>query len=135
MKHHPHSWISRPWLNLLGVAMLTAGCNSTGPEEQEILVVNETEGVVFFMAIDLETSHLVDPIPSFEYTPGEVPVLQPGASTKLQLDDIFGEFRVGEDLVLFIYRITDDLAELSTLLTLTAEELRSSNFRIEITES
>jgi hypothetical protein len=135
MEHRRHSWTGRPWLSLFVVAMLAAGCSSTGPEDQEILVVNETEGVIYFLAFELEASHLVDPIQSFEYIPGEIPVLQPGASMNLQLDDIGGDFRVGQDLRLFIYRITDDRAELSTLLTVPAEELRSSNFRIEISES
>ena len=135
MEHRRHSWIGRPWLSLFVVGLLTAGCTSTGPEDQEILVVNETGVVIHFLAYELEASHLVDPNPAFEFTPGEVPVLQPGASRNLQLDDIGGDFRVGQDLRLFIYQITDDWAELSTRLTVPAEELRSSNFRIEISES
>jgi len=135
MQHRRHSWIGRAWFSLIVVATASAGCSSMGLEDQEISVVNETEMVVYFLAYELQASHLVDPSPGFEYTPGEVPVLQPGASMKLELDDIGGDFTVGQDLRLFIYEIIDDWAEYSTLLTVSAEELRSSDFRIEISES
>jgi len=115
--------------------MALAGCSSTAPEDQVIRVFNETGSVIYFLAMEREFSYRVDPNPAFPYTPGDIPVLQPGASVKLQLEDISGEFSVGQDLVLFVYHVADGWAELATILPVSAEELSAHNYRIEISES
>ncbi len=85
------------------------------PLGNEIVLVNQTGETIYYLALDEETAHLVDPIPCFEPSGAPLPALADGATAALT--DIEG-YEPGEDLRLFIYAVRDQECQISSAATL-----------------
>ena len=102
-----------------------------------ITLVNQTGEVVYYTAMELETSHRVDPIPTFSPTDSPFPKLAPGAS--VAVDEVTA-YEPGDDVRFFLYAArevecegaTETAATLVHLLTMTAEELSRHNGRVVV---
>ena len=113
--------------------LLSAGaCSILGPNEVEIKVLNQSEGPIFLLAWELQSSHLVDPQPAIQLASDDSRVLSPGASRILRPSDVSGEFEFGDDLRLFLYEVLGETAEFRSTLTLTAGDLREVDNRVTI---
>ena len=123
------------WTCLLFLSLLTASCSSTGPDREEIRVLNGSEEVLFFLAMELEASYRIDPSPQIQLTGEESRLLEPGASVTLGFDEIEGGFILGQDLRLFLYAVSGNQATFREILDFTGEFLESTDFRIEVAGS
>ena len=113
----------------------------SGEIPDDIQLVNQTGEPLYFSAWELEASHLVDPLPSFDPESGSpFPEVAPGASASV--DDITG-YRPGDDVRFFIYALRQEkseetagqeVAKLVSVLTVRAEELRQSGGRVVVSE-
>jgi hypothetical protein len=101
-----------------------------GPDEDKIKVVNGTGVPIVFHAMELQASYLFDPAPFFPVEPNDPRVLSPGARRSLRMKDIDGPFRLGDDIRFFLYEVVGDTAQSRPIVTLTAKELRDSDYRV-----
>ena len=130
------------YVRLAGLLILLAlpGCSlldfDTGSGDR-ITLVNRSGEVIYYTTLELESSYLVDPIPSFAPSESPFPKLDPGASA------VVGEitaYEPGDDLIFFLYAVrdvdgeeaTEPVAALVHLLTVTAGELRKHNGRVVV---
>ncbi len=112
------------------LVLAVTSCSILGPDEDKIKVVNGTGVTVFFLAMELQASHLFDPAPTVVVEPSDSRVLPPGASRSLPMKDIAGPFQLGDDLRFFLYEVVGDTAVSRPIVTLTARELRDSDYRV-----
>ena len=105
----------------------------TGPSD--IVLTNASGKPIYFKALELQLSHRVDPIPSFDPAASPFPKVAAGAS--VAVDDI-DRYRPGDDIRLFLYALRQTGEEdavravLTELRTVTDEELRQSGGRITV---
>ncbi len=118
------------WILPLILALFGGACSILEPETTRIRVVNESFFPVAFLALELETSYLFDPAPTFQVEATDGRVLPPGASRFLPRSEIEGNFRAGDDLRFFLYQVVRDTAEFRMMITLTADQLAASNHRV-----
>lgn len=117
------------------LVVIFAACEIIAPHENPedvITLVNRTGKPLIYMAYELEDSHLVDPNLHFKVGPNQERLLQPGESITLTSQEIQGDYRPGDDVRFFLWEVTNGEAELKGMLTLTYEELRQRDFRVEI---
>jgi len=124
---------------LLALVLLPA-CSlfNAGPGEspEEIRLVNGTDEVIYYGAWELESAHLMDPLPSFDpERESPFPMLAPGAAGAVR--DI-AEYRPGDDVRFFLYALrrgdSVEVAALVSVVTVSAEELRQNDGRVVVDE-
>lgn len=117
-------------LVLLG---LTEGCSSPfTSQEIELRVKNQTSHPLIFKAYDLESSHLVDPMPNFVVGENQMTLIQPDEAIAVSTEDVGGSYGLGNDLRFFLYTIRKDSAFFQTVADLTHEELEQYDFQVAL---
>ena len=104
-----------------------------------ITLVNRSGEVIYYTALELKSSYLVDPIPTFDPDKSPFPELAPGASAAV---GEIAAYEPGDDVVFFLYAVRDTKLEEATepepvaalvhLLRVTAKELRQRNGRVVV---
>ncbi len=106
-----------------------------GPGNTVVLrLVNETAAPIGWVAVDLETSHLVDPAPSFTVGPeNSHRIVAAGGTAPLTRDEIMG-YRSEGAVRFFLYRVVGERAELRGMATRTQLQIALNDARVEISE-
>lgn len=122
-------------LLLLTVSSCTLIDWEQGALADEIVLVNTAGEPIFYNALELQSSHLVDPIPSFD--PDESPLPRLHAGDAVVVTDI-DQYTPGDDVRFFIYTLENEeggedmIAVHKLVLTVTDEELQQSNGRVVV---
>lgn len=132
MKSRRTKDIAMPGICALVLAGALAACGTVDPADDEIVLTNRADFPVIAMIFELEASHLVDPIPTLEVTADDPRVIRSGASRRFRGDDVHGGYERGDDVRLFLYRVSGDEALLDEIVTVTHAELAIRGFRIQI---
>lgn len=120
---------------ILILSWLLASCSILDPEDPEVIrVINNTSSSIYVQAWELESSYLVDPVPSFPFDPSEHSAILPGESQRFLPEEIDGPWEPGLGVALFIFEIEETTAVLKTLRQVPARELRNREGRIRISE-
>ncbi|OZC03822.1 hypothetical protein [Rubricoccus marinus] len=77
-------------------------------------VANQTAEAIHVFAVDAETATLIDIAPEFDIT--DQRVVPPGETAPFDIDG----YERGEDIVVFVYRVTDGHATYATTLAASA---------------
>jgi hypothetical protein len=109
---------------------LLGSCSILDSDPPEIRLINHSGSSMAYLAWEREASNLFDPAPNIDLSSSDIPVLNPGATRILYRSEIEGGFQAGDDLRLFLYQVSGDLAELRAVRTVMAQELRNANFRV-----
>jgi hypothetical protein len=119
---------------ILVLTILLPACSILEPEEAGIRVLNRTVVPIHVLAWEQEASYLVDPVPSFDFLPGEITIIPPGGSQAFSPQEISGGYETGDGVALFVYEVEGTTAVLRTLESFTRLELRKADYRIRISE-
>lgn len=114
--------------------LFAPACSGMGPLalRDEIVLINSGYQPLTFAAAELVTSHRIDPIPSFAVGDSLQPLLESGESLALTGASITGGYHRGDGVTVFVYTVTDSVANLAGLLQLTAADLMARGYRVDI---
>ena len=116
-------------------AFAIAGCSSLllSPEDaSDLVLVNHSGHALLYLALELQSSHPIDPNPSWRVAEHKHRLIEPGAERAIEVEG----YTRGKDVRLFLYKVGDRNGEapFTTVLTVTDEQLRESGYRIRVTD-
>ncbi len=117
--------------------LLAAGCSNPIDHRHSngIILVNETNDLLFYQVWERESTNLVDIAPRFEVGPDQEDQLLPSGKTATVLwQDVQGGYQIGDAVRIFLYKVVNDTATAAGIITRTYVELRESHFEVSIKE-
>jgi len=124
---------ARPaWLLLV---LCLAACSDLGPDGRTgntISFTNSGSKVLLIAVVELETSALINFSPTILVTPGHRGLLKPRETVSLTGQDVTGGYSRGDGVNVFVYDVTDNVAQFRGGVRFTAAQLRQQRFRVHV---
>ena len=125
--------LGRPMLLLLVLCL--GACSDLGPgggKGNIIALTNSGNKPLLINVIELETSARIEFISTLPVTPGQRGLVEPHETVWLTGRDITGGYRRGDGVNVFVYDVTDNVAQLRGGVQFTAAQLRQQRFRVHV---
>ena len=116
---------------LLSSALVACTASYAAPEgDGDIVLDNRTGSDLLFLALERESSDVVDPAPSWRVAEHPDRRVEAGRTRSVEVEG----YTRGDDVRLFLYRVGDPSGEapLARVLTVTDAELRRASYRVVV---